>query len=113
VAALSVWPQQSELDKLAAIKIERHSVWAEIDKLLAEPKDVPAAIVGIVHLMGPQGRIEIEAEVSKWRQHELFPAICALVGYDKAHCRACGLVTVIGLPMPIDLMLADSPAPAQ
>jgi hypothetical protein len=107
--ALSDWPPQSELDKLAAIKIGHHSVWAEIDKLIAEPKDVPAAVVGVVHLMGPQGRIKIETAASKWRQHELVPAICALVGHDKAHSRACGLVTVIGLPMPIDLMLADSP----
>ena len=108
---MSEWPDPS-LDKKVIAPELRCSLWAEIENLIAAD-NVAAAIVGIAHLTGLQGRIAIEASAAAIRKRDLFPAVCALINHDNKHNRACGLVTVIGLPMPVDLALADSPAVAQ
>jgi hypothetical protein len=115
-AALCQWPDQAAIDQVTAKKPDRSLVWANIDHFLRTangPGHVGGAIVGLAYLTGLQGRIQVEATAAAIRKRELFPAVCALVSHDrKQHC-ACGLMTVIGLPMPVDLALADSPAVAQ
>jgi hypothetical protein len=67
--------------------------------------NVSMAICTVACLMGSQGIAVAEQAAANWRKRGVLPAVCIIGGEGGG--KWCGLVQVIALPQPIDLMLAE------